>query len=97
MDNNFGKKPMRSDQKPSSNSEVISATEIASFAYCPEQWRLQYGLGHESENVGSLERGEAFHAKSATVETSSRLVIRVSWLLVLLGLALGLFALWLGR
>ncbi len=87
---------MRSDRKPSPHSEVVSATEIASFAYCPEQWRLQ-SLGNPSENLAALERGEAFHAKSATVEISSQLAIRVSWLLVLLGLALGLVAFWLGR
>jgi hypothetical protein len=79
-----------------SHSDVVSASEIGSWAYCPEQWRLQ-SLGNPSANVAALERGEAFHAKSATVETSSRLAIRVSWLLVLLGLVLGLLALWFGR
>ena len=81
----------------STRSSVVSASEIASFAYCPEQWRLQYGLGQRSENVSTLERGEAFHAKVAAIEVSSRKVFRVSWLLIVVGLVLGLLAFWLGR
>ena len=88
---------MRSYQKPSLHSDVISASEIASFAYCPEQWRLQYGFGHESENVGSLKRGEALHTKTASVEVSSRHAFRMSWVLIGFAALLGLLALWLGR
>ena len=32
-------------RKPKQPTDLISAQEIACFAYCPEQWRLQYGLG----------------------------------------------------
>ena len=72
--------------RPMSRRDVVSATEIASFVYCPEQWRLQHGLGNESENVASLSRGEAFHAKNASVEMRTR---RASWIgLVLVALAL---------
>ena len=28
-------------------SDPITAVEIACFAYCPEQWRLEYGVGLE--------------------------------------------------
>ena len=31
---------------PPSSSGVVSATEVASYVYCPEQWRLQHGLGN---------------------------------------------------
>jgi len=31
------------------SSEVVSASEIASWAWCPESWRLQ-ALGNEPEN-----------------------------------------------
>jgi hypothetical protein len=88
---------MRPDRKPSSFSDAISASEIASFAYCPEQWRLQYGLGHASENVAFLKQGEGLHAKTASVEVSSRGVFRLSWVLILLASVLGLFSFWLGR
>ena len=64
---------------------MVSATEIASFVYCPEQWRLQHGLGNESENTASLSRGEAFHARNASLEVRTR---RASWVgLVLVALA----------
>jgi hypothetical protein len=38
-----------------SNSAIVSATDVASFVYCPEQWRLS-ALGNPSENLASLER-----------------------------------------
>lgn len=31
-------------------ADLIGAEEMASFAYCPEQWRLQYGLRLPSAN-----------------------------------------------
>ena len=34
---------------------LVTATEIACFAYCPEQWRLQYGLGLPAENQAALD------------------------------------------
>ena len=67
--------------RPTARRDVVSATEIASFVYCPEQWRLQHGLGNESENTASLSRGEAFHATNASVEVGTR---KASWV----GLAL---------
>jgi hypothetical protein len=42
-------------------SDVISAAEIACYAYCPEQWRLEYGLGLEPENRAALEAGTRHH------------------------------------
>ena len=56
----------------SSNSDVVSASELATYAYGLEQWRLAHGLGHESQNVASLERGEALHAKTAAVEVGAK-------------------------
>ncbi len=32
--------------------DLITATEIACWVYCPEQWRLQYGLGLEPGDQG---------------------------------------------
>jgi hypothetical protein len=31
--------------------DLITASEVASFAYCPEQWRLQYGLVSRDTNL----------------------------------------------
>jgi hypothetical protein len=66
----------------SSRSDVVSASEIASWVYCPEQWRLHSGLGHESENVASLARGERFHEATAAVERSSRRILRLAGILI---------------
>ena len=62
-------------------SGIVSASEVASWVYCPEQWRLQ-SLGHESENVTSLKRGERFHESTAAVERSSRRVLRLAGILI---------------
>jgi hypothetical protein len=37
--------------------DLITATEIASFAHSPEHWRLQYPLGLLAENQAALEAG----------------------------------------
>ena len=71
-----------------SHSDVVSASEVASWVYCPEQWRLQYGLGHDSENVASLDRGERFHESTAAVERSSRRVLRLAGILIIIAVLL---------
>jgi hypothetical protein len=63
-------------------SGIVSASEVASWVYCLEQWRLHYGLGHESENVASLARGERFHESTAAVERSSRRILRLAGILI---------------
>ena len=30
--------------RPRGAAELITASEIACFTYCPEHWRLEYGL-----------------------------------------------------
>ena len=67
---------------PPSNSGVVSATEVASYVYCPEQWRLQHGLGHSSTNTASLARGAALHRETAAVEVWSRHALRLAFVLV---------------
>ena len=49
---------MRHTDKPG----MVTAQEIACWAYCPEEWRLQYGLGLEPENQASLKAGNRHHA-----------------------------------
>jgi len=42
---------MRHDEKTGYRRPgMVTAQEIACYAYCPEQWRLQYGLGLEPAN-----------------------------------------------
>ena len=45
------------------DNDVVSASEIASWAWCPESWRLE-SLGAEPENQAELARGKAFHART---------------------------------
>lgn len=48
--------------------ELITAAEIACYAYCPEQWRLQYGLGLLPGNQAALDAGNRHHWWKAVVE-----------------------------
>jgi hypothetical protein len=49
-------------------AEVISAEEIACYAYCPEQWRLQHGLGLTPVNQEILNAGVRHHTRKAVAE-----------------------------
>ena len=64
-------------------TDVVSASEIASWEWCPEAWRLE-ALGAEPGNQESLDRGEAFHTRTAAAEVWSRRAAALGrWLLVL--------------
>jgi hypothetical protein len=65
-------------------SEIVSASEIASWAWCPESWRLN-SLGVEPTNLAQIERGERHHAAKAAFEERSRSAISLGWLLLLWG------------
>jgi len=47
---------------------LVTASEIACYAYCPEQWRLQYGLGLPAENREVLAAGTRHHERKAGAE-----------------------------
>lgn len=86
---------MRQGAKRGSSSGLVTASEIACFAYCPEQWRLQYGLGLPAQNRASLNAGTRYHARKATAErvAGGALALgRLLALLSLLGLLLLVFA-----
>jgi hypothetical protein len=61
-------------------SDVVSAAEIASWAWCPESWRLD-AVGAEPGNRDARARGSAFHRWTAFIEVWSR---RAAWAGVLL-------------
>lgn len=63
------------------NDEIVSASEIARWAWCPESWRLD-AVGHEPENRAALNRGEKLHARNAAFEARSRSAIAVGWRLL---------------
>jgi hypothetical protein len=63
--------------------------------FCPEQWRLQHGLGNSSTNTALLAHGAALHRKTAAVEVWSRHALRLAFVLVVLAALLVLRALFL--
>ena len=74
-------------RKSTPNRDIVSASEIGSWAFCPEAWRLDT-LGQEPENRSSLDLGEASHAKKATVERLSRQALTLGWWLFVVALVL---------
>ena len=76
--------------------QMVTAHEIACFAYCPEQWRLQYGLKLPPANRLEMRAGTRHHARKAAVERVAEPAIGLGWWLIVLALAvlLGLWMLW---
>ena len=59
----------------------ISASEVASFAYCPEAWRLEHGLELRAGNEPLREKGAIEHREWQQVERRSSSLVRVAmWL-----------------
>jgi hypothetical protein len=52
---------MASWQAADNGPEIVTASEIACYAYCPEQWRLHYGLGLDPANRAALAAGNRRH------------------------------------
>lgn len=48
-----------------SGPALVTASEIAAFVYCPEAWRLEYGLGLEPGNREAMDAGERHHERKA--------------------------------
>jgi hypothetical protein len=83
-------------QPSSEPDDWITASQIASYAYCAESWRLAHGLGLQSRHAVRMEQGIAEHAAwQETAHTASRGSRRgiVLMVIALLGL---LLRLWLG-
>jgi hypothetical protein len=81
-------------QKAGKGPEMVTATEIAAFVYCPEQWRLEHGLWLEPGNRAAMEAGTRHHERKAAAERLAGGSICLGWGLVFVGLAILLF-LWL--
>jgi hypothetical protein len=59
---------MKLYRKRGRGSDMVTAAEIAAYVYCPEQWRLQDGLGLEPGNWAALDAGDRHHASKAVAE-----------------------------
>ena len=75
------------------DDDVVSASEIASWAWCPEAWRLGQGLGLRPGNEERLEEGERIHARTAATERHSGVALRVGLVLLALGVVALVYAL----
>lgn len=64
--------------------ELVTASEIASYAFCPEAWRLGEGLGLHPGNGTSRARGEVAHAKNAEADRRTEKASRAGLLLIAL-------------
>jgi len=80
--------------KKTQNTEIITASEIASWAWCPESWRLD-SLGAEPGNRADMTRGETYHAQKAAFEERSRSAISLGWWLLALAVLVALLGLFL--
>ena len=87
--------PVQEEQRNSPT--IVAAQEVACFAYCPEQWRLQYGLKVQPTNQKEMRAGTRHHERMAAVERVAEPAIGLGWRLMALALAM-LLGLWvLGR
>src|SRR5206468_1409524 len=76
---------MRRGKSRGSGGEPITASEIAAFVYCPEQWRLEHGLGLEPGNRAARDAGTRPHAHKAVAERVAGLAIGLGRVLVVRG------------
>jgi hypothetical protein len=81
--------------KGQEDAELVTASEIAAFVYCPEEWRLEHGLGLPVGNREAMEAGERHHARKAVAERIAGGSITLGRFVAILAvLALLLLLLW---
>jgi hypothetical protein len=68
--------------------DLITASEIASFVYCPEAWRLEHGMGREPENRAAIDAGTRHHSRRAAAERVAGGAIRLGQMIVVAALLL---------
>lgn len=81
---------------PKSPDDLITASEVAAFAYCAEQWRLEHGLALPAGNDAARQAGKRHHGWKATAERrAGRWIAIARYLVIVAGLVLVLLFLWL--
>lgn len=70
---------------------MVTAHEVGVFVFCPEQWRLEYGLGLQPGNRTMLEAGSRHHARKAKAERTAGQLLRLGRGLLLGALILLVF------
>jgi hypothetical protein len=81
-------------RKRGQGDDLVSATEIASFVYCAEAWRLEHGLGLEPGNRQARDAGDRLHAGKAAAERVAGGAVAVGRLLAVLAAVVLLLLLW---
>ena len=72
---------MRHDsRKWPGHAEVITATEIAYWVYCPEQCRLQYAAGAGTGEPPGAGGGQRHHSRKAWAEQGAGMFIALDGL-----------------
>lgn len=72
--------------------EIVSASDIATWSWCPESWRLR-SLGKAPGNRKIRGKGTAFHARTVVIAKASAFALSLGRWLVALAVALAAFAL----
>jgi hypothetical protein len=85
---------MASWQTVDNGPEMVTASEIACFAYCPEQWRLEYGLELLPANRAALDAGKRHHWWKAIAERIAARFIAIGRVLIVAAV-LALLLMWL--
>jgi hypothetical protein len=68
---------------------ILTASEIASYAFCPAAWHNQrVGATRTADSIVNLERGTLAHRRIATGAMRSRWLERMRMLVLLLMIAL---------
>jgi hypothetical protein len=78
------------DKSGKGQANLISASEIARYAYCPEQWRLQYGLKLAPGNRAAMDAGTRHHRWKAVAERRAGALIALGVILAVVLLVLSL-------
>ena len=73
---------------------LITASELACFAYCPEQWRLEYGLELLPANWADLDAGTRHHARNTVAERIAGGLIELGRALMVVAALVLLLLLW---
>jgi len=81
-------------ERKGSDSDLVSASEIAAFVYCQEQWRLRDGLGLEPGNRAAMDAGTQHHERKATAECVAGGSITLGRFLAVLAAVVLLLLLW---
>src|SRR5438045_3244462 len=90
---NEGRAMRRRRDRRGGGTEMVTASEIASFVYCPEAWRLEHGLGLEPGNRATRAAGDRHHERKAVAERVAGGAVGLGRVLVVLAV-LGLLLWW---